>query len=41
MPMLRAVFEAIATIRRRRMIGMGIGLTLLGDRYPLEYALYI
>ena len=41
MPMLRVVFEAIATIRRQRMPGIGIGFTLLGGRSSLEYALYM
>ena len=41
MPMLRVVLEAIATSRRQRMMGMGIGLTLFGGRSSLEYALYM
>ena len=41
MLMLRAVLEDIATSRRRRIMGMGIGFTLFEGGSSLEYALYM
>ena len=40
-PILRAVFLAITTIRRRRMTGIVMGFTLLGGGSSLEFALYM